>query len=48
MDKVGEGEEVQLCELPQARELAFQGFGHELFQEVGARWRGWGRFSKVA
>lgn len=37
MDKTGEGEEVQLCELPQARELAFQGFGHDLFQEVGRR-----------
>lgn len=34
MDKTGEGEEVQLCELPQARELAFQGFGHDLFQEM--------------
>ncbi|KAL4452455.1 hypothetical protein ABPG75_008117 [Micractinium tetrahymenae] len=34
MDKTGEGEEVQLCDLPQARELAFQGFGHDLFQEL--------------
>jgi hypothetical protein len=35
MDKSGEVEEVQLCKLPQAKELAFQGFGHDLFQEVG-------------
>ena len=36
MDKTGEGEEVQLADLPQAKELAFQGFGHDLFQEVRA------------
>ena len=35
MDKCGEGEEVQVRDLPLARELAFQGFGHDLFQEVG-------------
>jgi hypothetical protein len=35
MDKTGEGEEVRLCDLPLAKELAFQGFGHDLFQEVG-------------
>lgn len=34
MDKGGEGEEVRLTDLPAAKELAFQGFGHELFQEV--------------
>lgn len=34
MDKGGEGEEVRLVDLPAAKELAFQGFGHELFQEV--------------
>lgn len=34
MDKGGEGEEVRLADLPAAKELAFQGFGHELFQEV--------------
>lgn len=38
MDKNGEGEEVQLEDLPQCKDLAFQGFGHDLFQEVG-----WGR-----
>jgi len=41
MDKTGEGEEVQLADLPQAKELAFQGFGHDLFQEVGAQWDAW-------
>lgn len=34
MDKGGEGEEVRLTDLPAAKELAFQGFGQELFQEV--------------
>lgn len=34
MDKAGDGEEVRLANLPQAKELAFQGFGHHLFQEV--------------
>jgi exonuclease-1 len=34
MDKGGEGEEVRLADLPTAKELAFQGFGHELFQEM--------------
>jgi hypothetical protein len=38
MDKTGEGEEVRLSDLPLAKELAFQGFGHDLFQEV--RWVG--------
>ena len=42
MDKVGEGEEVQLADLPAAKELAFQGFGHDLFQEVGGQWVGVG------
>ena len=37
MEKGGEGEEIQLCDLPQCKELAFQGFGHDLFQEVGRR-----------
>lgn len=34
MDKAGEGEEVRLADLPSAKELALQGFGHDLFQEV--------------
>ncbi|EFN54756.1 hypothetical protein CHLNCDRAFT_24009 [Chlorella variabilis] len=34
MDKNGEGEEVQLEDLPQCKDLAFQGFGHDLFQEM--------------
>ena len=36
MDKTGEGEEVRLADLPETKELALQGFGHDLFQEV--RW----------
>ena len=39
MGKGGEGEEVCQADLPAARELALQGFGLELFQEVGP----WGR-----
>jgi hypothetical protein len=34
LDKAGSGEEVQLRDLPQCKELALQGFDHQLFQEV--------------
>ena len=34
MDKSGEGEEVRLPDLQDAREMCFAGFTHEMFQEV--------------
>lgn len=42
MDKGGEGEEVQLRDLPQTRELGLANMTHELFQEVGCGQQGRG------
>ena len=39
MDKSGEGEEIELRNLPHVRELSFMGFTHDMFQEVGGRRR---------